>query len=127
MVGWLQPAPAWSAFREASFGSGKLELVNATHARWAWLRVACAKASTTSSSDTKWAPLWDAEHCASTDDTSSMAHTPSDTAWIVRLSSCANKQMVADAQRVAEEVATADAAGAPPSPAAPSDSDDEDP
>jgi hypothetical protein len=30
--------PAWSAYREAVFGHGRLELVNATHARWSWYR-----------------------------------------------------------------------------------------
>ena len=33
-VPWQEPAPEWSAFREASFGSGALTLVNATHARF---------------------------------------------------------------------------------------------
>ena len=111
MIGWVQPAPSWSAFREASFGSGKLELVNATHARWAWLRVACAKATNAAASDTNWTPVWDAEHCSSTDDSSSTAHLPSDSAWIVRHVSCANKQMAAEVERVQE--VTADAAEAP--------------
>jgi acid phosphatase type 7 len=35
---WLDPQPAWSLFREASFGHGALTLVNATHARWEWVR-----------------------------------------------------------------------------------------
>lgn len=30
--------PAWSAFREASFGFGLLEVLNATHATWEWKR-----------------------------------------------------------------------------------------
>ena len=30
--------PAWSAFREASFGFGLLEVLNATHANWEWKR-----------------------------------------------------------------------------------------
>ncbi|PRW44351.1 purple acid phosphatase 23 isoform X1 [Chlorella sorokiniana] len=30
--------PAYSAYREPTFGHGVLELVNATHARWAWQR-----------------------------------------------------------------------------------------
>ena len=29
---WNEPQPAWSAFREGSFGIGRLELVNASHA-----------------------------------------------------------------------------------------------
>ncbi|GJN06983.1 hypothetical protein PR202_ga24767 [Eleusine coracana subsp. coracana] len=35
---YVDPAPAVSAFREASFGHGRLEVVNATHALWAWHR-----------------------------------------------------------------------------------------
>ncbi|XP_015698217.2 probable purple acid phosphatase 20 [Oryza brachyantha] len=35
---YVDPQPAASAFREASFGHGRLEVVNATHARWTWHR-----------------------------------------------------------------------------------------
>nr|CAB3489103.1 unnamed protein product [Digitaria exilis] len=35
---FVEPQPAISAFREASFGHGRLEVVNATHALWAWHR-----------------------------------------------------------------------------------------
>ncbi|KAL5206084.1 hypothetical protein ABZP36_034293 [Zizania latifolia] len=35
---YTDPQPATSAFREASFGHGRLEVVNATHARWTWRR-----------------------------------------------------------------------------------------
>jgi len=35
---WRQPQPAWSAFREASFGHGTLELINASVAEWRWHR-----------------------------------------------------------------------------------------
>jgi hypothetical protein len=28
--------PEWSAYREPSFGMGTLDVLNATHARWAW-------------------------------------------------------------------------------------------
>ncbi|CAL4995526.1 unnamed protein product [Urochloa decumbens] len=35
---YVDPQPAVSAFREASFGHGRLEVVNATHALWAWHR-----------------------------------------------------------------------------------------
>lgn len=38
---WLEPQPEWSAYREASFGVGALELLNATHARYAWHRHSC--------------------------------------------------------------------------------------
>ena len=30
--------PEWSAFREASFGFGVLEILNETHATWVWKR-----------------------------------------------------------------------------------------
>uniref|UniRef100_A0A0D9XWY6 Purple acid phosphatase n=1 Tax=Leersia perrieri TaxID=77586 RepID=A0A0D9XWY6_9ORYZ len=33
-----EPQPAMSVFREASFGHGRLEVVNATHALWTWHR-----------------------------------------------------------------------------------------
>lgn len=35
---YIDPQPATSAFREASFGHGRLEVVNATHALWTWHR-----------------------------------------------------------------------------------------
>uniref|UniRef100_A0A0D3HIB6 Purple acid phosphatase n=1 Tax=Oryza barthii TaxID=65489 RepID=A0A0D3HIB6_9ORYZ len=35
---YVDPQPAASAFREASFGHGRLEVVNATHALWTWHR-----------------------------------------------------------------------------------------
>lgn len=39
--GWVDPQPAWSAFREAAYGGGMLTVLNATHAEWEWHRVAC--------------------------------------------------------------------------------------
>ncbi|GAY33164.1 hypothetical protein CUMW_005980 [Citrus unshiu] len=35
---FMNPQPAISVFREASFGHGQLEVVNATHAQWTWHR-----------------------------------------------------------------------------------------
>ncbi|KAG6479169.1 probable purple acid phosphatase 20 [Zingiber officinale] len=35
---FLNPQPSISVFREASFGHGRLAVVNATHARWSWHR-----------------------------------------------------------------------------------------
>ncbi|KAJ9184457.1 hypothetical protein P3X46_004182 [Hevea brasiliensis] len=35
---YIDPKPAISVFREASFGHGQLEVVNATHAQWTWHR-----------------------------------------------------------------------------------------
>lgn len=36
--GWISPQPSWSAFRQAQYGHGVLDVVNATHARWEWHR-----------------------------------------------------------------------------------------
>ncbi len=33
-----KPQPDWSAYREASYGSGTLDLLNTTHALWRWHR-----------------------------------------------------------------------------------------
>nr|XP_043610021.1 probable purple acid phosphatase 20 [Erigeron canadensis] len=35
---YMEPQPKLSAFREASFGHGEFEMVNATHALWSWHR-----------------------------------------------------------------------------------------
>ncbi|XP_071721295.1 probable purple acid phosphatase 20 [Rutidosis leptorrhynchoides] len=35
---YKEPQPATSAFREASFGHGRFEVVNASHAKWSWHR-----------------------------------------------------------------------------------------
>ncbi|CAI9097761.1 OLC1v1034246C1 [Oldenlandia corymbosa var. corymbosa] len=35
---YIEPQPKISVFREASFGHGELEVVNATHAQWSWHR-----------------------------------------------------------------------------------------
>jgi hypothetical protein len=33
---WMSPQPSWSAFRQASYGHGELQVVNATHMLWEW-------------------------------------------------------------------------------------------
>ena len=33
---WMDPQPAWSAFRQASYGHGELQTINATHMYWSW-------------------------------------------------------------------------------------------
>ena len=33
---WLSPQPAWSAFRNATWGHGRFVVLNATHAEWSW-------------------------------------------------------------------------------------------
>lgn len=35
---YQDPKPDISIFREASFGHGELDVVNATHAQWSWHR-----------------------------------------------------------------------------------------
>lgn len=35
-TGWITPQPSWSVFRQASYGFGALQVINSTHARWAW-------------------------------------------------------------------------------------------
>jgi len=34
--GWVDPQPAWSAYRQASYGFGELHVFNSTHMNWAW-------------------------------------------------------------------------------------------
>jgi len=38
---WIDPKPAWSAFRQASWGFGFLTVMNGSHAAWEWSRVGC--------------------------------------------------------------------------------------
>jgi hypothetical protein len=33
---WVEPQPAWSVYRQASYGFGELHVVNETHMHWAW-------------------------------------------------------------------------------------------
>jgi hypothetical protein len=33
---WLDPKPAWSNFRNASWGHGRWAVLNATHSEWTW-------------------------------------------------------------------------------------------
>jgi len=97
-TGWHDPQPEWSAFRSSTFGSGRLAFVNATHAQWAWTRVACGVTATPKDPDAYWTPVWDNEtgmegnNCSSTGDATSMAHVRHDDVWIVRDDqACANK------------------------------------
>jgi len=80
---WLVPQPTWSAFREASFGVGRLALVNATHARLGWFRNACDNDNTPDHID--FAP-----DCATTGDNGD-AHALSDVAWIIKNPKCSNR------------------------------------
>ena len=82
-VPWLEPQPAWSAFRESSFGVGLLTFVNSTHAKYNWTRTACASANAS-----QYHMDFDAEACATAtpwgDDNSNTAGAWVDEAWIVR-------------------------------------------
>jgi hypothetical protein len=80
-------APVWSAFREASFGIGKLDVHNATHAFFSWNRHACGSdSSATYHQD--FSP-----NCSSPEDNSVNAFDVSDETWFVRPSSskCPNR------------------------------------
>eukprot|EP00249_Psilotum_nudum_P006746 c20022_g1_i1 orf=341-772(-) len=35
---FMDPKPEWSLYREASFGHGQFQVINATHAHWTWHR-----------------------------------------------------------------------------------------
>ena len=47
--GWITPTPAWSAYHAAEYGHGEMNIVNATHAFWAWVRNADAEPTATDS------------------------------------------------------------------------------
>ena len=92
---WMDPQPGWSAFREGSFGAGRLELHNATHATWEWRRTTCVEAAgTTEFFNGDWyAPTGDrGVNCKSSNDISAQAMEPVDRAVFVRdVASCPNK------------------------------------
>lgn len=33
---WVEPQPEWSVFRQASYGFGKINVMNSTHVQWQW-------------------------------------------------------------------------------------------
>ena len=68
---WVAPHPEWSAFRESSFGVGALDIINATHASYAWHRDACGAAT---------APHYDlaANDCATPPDAGGAPHVAID-------------------------------------------------
>ena len=80
-VPWREPQPAWSAFRESSFGVGSVRFVNGSHAYYSWRRSACQGAD-------------EPDHVnfnrtcesivGSTLDNSAFASVESDVLWIVR-------------------------------------------
>mmetsp|Transcript_4788 Transcript_4788/g.15570 ORF Transcript_4788/g.15570 Transcript_4788/m.15570 type:complete len:373 (+) Transcript_4788:458-1576(+) len=82
-VPWREPQPAWSAFRESSFGVGLLTLVNETHARFNWTRAACASLDAAEGHVD-----WDHRHCFTRthygEDNSATRLADTDGAWLVR-------------------------------------------
>jgi hypothetical protein len=46
---WMQPQPAWSRVRQAEFGHGELNVVNATAMQWTWHRDVDAEEQVTDS------------------------------------------------------------------------------
>jgi acid phosphatase type 7 len=80
----------WSAFREASFGVGGLDIVNSTHAFFSWHRHACG-----SSSSQYYYQNFSYETCMSPDDNSPYAMETSDEVWIIRQdqTTCPNKHV----------------------------------
>lgn len=87
----------WSAFREASFGVGGLNVVNSTHAFFSWHRHACGSASSQ-----YYYQNFSYQTCMSPDDNSPYAMETSDEVWIVRpdQSTCPNKHFSVDYQPV---------------------------
>ena len=82
-IPWVHPQPLYSAFREGSFGTGSLRLINATHAFYNWSRSACEAptgdehvtfSSSCVSSSSKYGVTDNAEHPL----------VASDAVWIVR-------------------------------------------
>ena len=86
--GWRAPQPNWSAFREGSFGAGRLEILDEKHATWEWRRTTCvAPAGTTALNETWYEPIGggnSSRSCASVGDVSAQAMEPVDRVEIVR-------------------------------------------
>jgi len=83
-VQWSEPQPAWSAFRESSFGSGALDIINDTHALFNWSRFACEGSTSPDHVDFNrscesmtWGPF-------ARRDTSGFSARRSDSAWLIR-------------------------------------------
>ena len=94
--GWRAPQPNWSAFREGSFGAGRLEILDEKHATWEWRRTTCvAPAGTTALNETWYEPIGggnSSRSCASVGDVSAQAMEPVDRVEIVRdVDACPNR------------------------------------
>jgi len=71
--------PAWSAFRQSSFGIGKLTLQCSEWATFTWIRNSCY---------TNGKPDFNAANCVTDGDDSSDASDPNDFIWIERQPKC---------------------------------------
>ena len=89
---WMVPQPAYSAFREGSFGAGSLVIHNDTHASWEWRRTTCVANTTTA--ETYFRKAGDASTCRSIPDVSAQAMEPVDAVVLRRdVRACPNKAM----------------------------------
>ena len=92
--GWRVPQPEWSAFREGSFGAGRLVLENATDATWTWHRTTCVESGgVTRFNETWYVPVDEpsgggangsGSPCKSSNDVSAQAMAPVDFARFAR-------------------------------------------
>ena len=80
-VPWREPQPAWSAFRESSFGVGSMRFVNSSHAYYSWRRSACQGSD--DPSDINFNRTCESI-VGSTVDNSAFSSVLSDSMWIVR-------------------------------------------
>merc|ERR1712060_548312 len=88
-IGWKEPQPSWSAFRESSFGAGSLTVYNCTHSSWEWQRTACVS-KPAGQSYYSWESH--AVDCSTAGDNSQTAFAPADTAMLLRdVASCPNR------------------------------------
>lgn len=82
-------APAWSAFRESSFGVGELRVENSTHAAYSWHRHACGSDSAADYH------MNFSSACYSPDDNSAQKMETSDVTWFIRpdAQACPNRHV----------------------------------
>ena len=85
-IPWREPRPAWSDFRESSFGVGMLTVHNATHAYYNWSRSACEALDSPSTGNINLS----ASSCVSASnkngrtDNAAFFSVSSDRTWLVR-------------------------------------------
>jgi hypothetical protein len=89
---WIEPQPAFSKFREGSFGAGSLVIHNATHATWEWRRTTCV--ANTTSDNSYFEKHGDPRNCHTVPDVSEQAMRPVDMAILHRdANACPNKRV----------------------------------